>query len=76
MTTWGEVSFEMKCRHFVSNCHYLTHVLGVPKYATGIDGNAMLFLQLVEHLIVRSLRLYHAWKQVEFRRRSSRLETS
>jgi hypothetical protein len=39
---------------------------GVPKYATGIDGNQMLFLQLVEHLIVRSLRLYHAWKKVDF----------
>jgi hypothetical protein len=35
---------------------------GLPKYATGTDGNSMLFLQLVEHLIVRSLRLYQAWK--------------
>jgi Fusaric acid resistance protein-like len=35
---------------------------GVPKYVTGADGNSMLFLQLVEHLVVRSLRLYHSWK--------------
>lgn len=38
---------------------------GVPKFATSTEGNAMLFLQLVEHLIVRSLRLYHSWKLVE-----------
>ena len=38
---------------------------GVPKYATSTEGNSMLFLQLVEHLIVRSLRLYHSWKVTE-----------
>ena len=38
---------------------------GVPKYATSTEGNSMLFLQLVEHLIVRSLRLYHSWKIAE-----------
>ena len=38
---------------------------GVPKYATSTEGNSMLFLQLVEHLIVRSLRLYHSWKITE-----------
>jgi hypothetical protein len=38
---------------------------GVPTYATSDDGNSMLFLQLVEHLIVRSLRLYHSWKVTE-----------
>ena len=38
---------------------------GVPKYVTSTEGNSMLFLQLVEHLIVRSLRLYHSWKITE-----------
>ena len=39
--------------------------LGLPKYATDCDDNALLFLQLVEHLILRSLRLYQAFKHVE-----------
>jgi hypothetical protein len=39
---------------------------GIPKYALGgIDSNTLLFLQLVEHLILRALRLYHAWTQVD-----------
>jgi len=39
--------------------------MGLPKYATGGDENTLLFLQLVEHLILRSLRLYQAWDHVE-----------
>jgi len=39
--------------------------LGIPKYAMGCHDNALLFLQLVEHLILRSLRLYQAFKHVE-----------
>ena len=39
---------------------------GVPKYAAGTDGVSMFFLQVLEHLILSSLRLYHAWKQVEY----------
>jgi hypothetical protein len=39
--------------------------LGIPKYATDSHDNALLFLQLVEHLILRSLRLYQAYKHVE-----------
>lgn len=39
--------------------------LGIPKYAMGCHDSALLFLQLVEHLILRSLRLYQAYKQVE-----------
>mmetsp|Transcript_27209 Transcript_27209/g.44976 ORF Transcript_27209/g.44976 Transcript_27209/m.44976 type:complete len:330 (-) Transcript_27209:1486-2475(-) len=39
--------------------------LGLPIKATGRDDNTMFFLQLVEHLILRSLRLYQAWKHAE-----------
>jgi hypothetical protein len=39
--------------------------LGIPKYAMSCNDNALLFLQLVEHLILRSLRLYQAYKHVE-----------
>ena len=39
--------------------------LGIPKYAMSCHDNALLFLQLVEHLILRSLRLYQAFKHVE-----------
>ena len=39
--------------------------MGLPKYATGGSDNALVFLQLVEHLILRCLRLYEAWKHVE-----------
>jgi len=38
---------------------------GIPKFAsTGVD-NSLFFLQLVEHLILRSLRLFQAWKLVQ-----------
>lgn len=38
---------------------------GIPKDVTGRHDNTLFFLQLVEHLILRSLRLYQAWKHVE-----------
>jgi hypothetical protein len=38
---------------------------GIPMNATGRDDNTLFFLQLVEHLILRSLRLYQAWTHVE-----------
>jgi Fusaric acid resistance protein-like len=38
---------------------------GIPKNATCHFENTLFFLELVEHLILRSLRLYQAWKQVE-----------
>lgn len=38
---------------------------GIPINATGRDDNTLFFLQLVEHLILRSLRLYQAWTHVE-----------
>jgi hypothetical protein len=38
---------------------------GIPIDATGRDGNTLFFLQLVEHMILRSLRLYQAWTHVE-----------
>jgi len=38
---------------------------GIPLNATGRDDNTLFFLQLVEHLILRSLRLYQAWTHVE-----------
>ena len=38
---------------------------GIPKFASDANDNARFFLQLVEHLILRSLRLYQAWKQVQ-----------
>lgn len=38
---------------------------GIPKNATTSQDNSLFFLQLVEHLILRSLRLYQAWKHVE-----------
>lgn len=38
---------------------------GIPKFAsTGVE-NSLFFLQLVEHLILRSLRLFQAWKLVQ-----------
>ena len=37
----------------------------VPKFVPGSHVCALLFLQLVEHLILRSLRLYNSWKKVE-----------
>lgn len=42
---------------------------GIPKDVTGSHDNTLFFLQLVEHLILRSLRLYQAWKHVEPSRR-------
>jgi len=36
-----------------------------PKHVKGSNVCALLFLQLVEHLVLRSLRLYQAWKHVE-----------
>jgi hypothetical protein len=38
---------------------------GIPKLPTLRVSNSLFFLQLVEHLILRSLRLFQAWKQVE-----------
>ena len=38
---------------------------GVPKFVKGSHVCALLFLQLVEHLILRSLRLYNSWMKVE-----------
>jgi hypothetical protein len=38
---------------------------GIPLNATGREDNTLFFLQLVEHLILRSLRLYQAWTHVE-----------
>ncbi len=38
---------------------------GIPINATGKKDNTLFFLQLVEHLILRSLRLYQAWTHVE-----------
>ena len=38
---------------------------GIPKFASEENENSLFFFQLVEHLILRSLRLYQAWKQVE-----------
>ena len=38
---------------------------GIPKDTTGKLDNSLFFLQLVEHLILRSLRLYQAWKLAE-----------
>jgi Aluminium activated malate transporter len=38
---------------------------GIPKDVTGCHDNTLFFLQLVEHLILRSLRLYQAWKHVK-----------
>jgi hypothetical protein len=40
--------------------------LGLPIKATTRDDNSLFFLQLVEHLILRSLRLYQAWKHAEY----------
>ncbi|KAL3916582.1 MAG: hypothetical protein SGILL_005112 [Bacillariaceae sp.] len=38
---------------------------GLPDKATGREQNSLFFLQLLEHLILRSLRLYQAWKHAE-----------
>jgi len=38
---------------------------GAPKFVPGSNVCALLFLQLVEHLILRSLRLYSTWTNVE-----------
>jgi hypothetical protein len=38
---------------------------GIPEFASGSNENSLFFLQLVEHLVHRSLRLYQAWKHVE-----------
>lgn len=37
---------------------------GIPNFASALD-NSLFLLQLVEHLILRALRLYQAWKQVQ-----------
>jgi len=37
---------------------------GIPLNATGRHDNTLFFLQLVEHLILRSMRLYQAWTHV------------
>jgi len=38
---------------------------GIPKFVSLKSENSLFFLKLVEHLILRSLRLFQAWKQVE-----------
>jgi hypothetical protein len=38
---------------------------GLPMFASDANQNARFFLQLVEHLILRTLSLYQAWKQVQ-----------
>ena len=38
---------------------------GIPKFASSSADNTLFFLQLVEHLILRSLRLFQAWKLVQ-----------
>lgn len=38
---------------------------GIPMNSTGKNDNTLFFLQLVEHMILRSLRLYQAWTHVE-----------
>jgi hypothetical protein len=40
---------------------------GILKNATSKHDNTLFFLQLVEHLVLRSLRLYQAWKHVEIK---------
>jgi hypothetical protein len=45
---------------------------GIPKFASDSHDNSLFFLQLVEHLILRSLRLFQAWKLVEVK--ASKLE--
>jgi hypothetical protein len=45
---------------------------GIPKFAADSDANSLFFVQLVEHLILRSLRLFQAWKLVEMK--ASKLE--
>ena len=42
---------------------------GIPRDVTGRHDNTLFFLQLVEHLILRSLRLYQAWKHVPERKK-------
>jgi hypothetical protein len=55
--------------HFFDTSRYSTQTddlgLGLPIKATGREQNALFFLQLLEHLILRSLRLYQAWKHAE-----------
>lgn len=41
---------------------------GIPRDVTGRHDNTLFFLQLVEHLILRSLRLYQVWKHVPKRK--------
>jgi hypothetical protein len=38
---------------------------GIPMFASDANQNARFFLQLVEHLILRTVSLYQAWKQVQ-----------
>lgn len=38
---------------------------GLPLFASDANQNARFFLQLVEHLILRTVSLYQAWKQVQ-----------
>ena len=38
---------------------------GIPKEATDQNDNSQFVMQLVEHLILRSLYLYQSWKHVE-----------
>jgi hypothetical protein len=38
---------------------------GMPLCVSSRDNRSLLFLQLVEHLIIRSLRLYYMWRKVE-----------
>ena len=38
---------------------------GLPMFASDANQNARFFLQLVEHLMLRTVSLYQAWKQVQ-----------
>ena len=42
-----------------------THDRGMPLCVHSRDNCSLLFLQLVEHLVIRSLRLYYMWRKVE-----------
>jgi hypothetical protein len=38
---------------------------GMPLCVSSRDNRSLLFLQLVEHLVIRALRLYYMWRKVE-----------
>jgi len=49
----------------VTNFHNDCGGRGAPKHIQGSRVCALLFLQLVEHLALRSLRTFQAWKQCD-----------